>query len=58
MLQNGIVTAAHGPHSLAGAPAPAAARPADAPPRPVRAGRIVQICHKGPDRAGAREKNR
>ena len=57
MPQNGV-TAAHGPHSLAGAPAPAAARPADAPPRPVRAGRIVQICHKGPDRAGAREKNR
>ena len=57
MPQNGV-TAAHGPHSLAGAPAPAAARPADAPPRPVRAGRIVQICHKDPDRTGGREKNR
>ena len=49
MLQNGVTAAARGPRSLAEAPAPAAARPADAlPGRSAPAGWLSKSAAKTP----------
>ena len=49
MLQNGV-TAARGPRSLAEAPAPAAARPTDAPPETLPGARGDASCPNLPQR--------
>ena len=43
---------------IAGAPVMVVVQPAPAPQRRGPVAQVVQICCKGPDRAGVREKNR
>ena len=48
----------NGPGGVVQAGVGPAARPADALPTGPAAAPVVQICHKGPDRAGTPEENR